>query len=31
MKFNDTVIVIYSESFKNDEEDDFLVKGINIL
>ncbi|REC48694.1 MULTISPECIES: response regulator [Chryseobacterium] len=31
MKFNDTVIVIYSESFKNDEEDDFLVKGINVI
>lgn len=31
MKFNDTVIVIYSENFKNDEEDDFLVKGINVI
>lgn len=31
MKFNDTVIIIYSESFKNDEEDDFLVKGINVI
>ncbi|HAO05806.1 MAG TPA: response regulator [Chryseobacterium sp.] len=31
MKFNDTVIVIYSENFKNDEEEDFLVKGINVI
>ena len=31
MKFNNTVIVIYSENFKNDEEEDFLVKGINVI
>lgn len=31
MKFNDTVIVIYSENFKNGEEEDFWVKGINVI
>lgn len=31
VKFNTMVILIYSENFKNDEEDDFLVKGANIL
>ncbi|MCQ4141540.1 MULTISPECIES: response regulator [Chryseobacterium] len=31
VKFNTMVILIYSEKFKNDEEDDFLVKGANIL
>lgn len=31
VKFNTMVILIYSENFKNDEEEDFLVKGINVI
>ncbi|WP_336691255.1 MULTISPECIES: response regulator [unclassified Chryseobacterium] len=31
IKFNDTILVIYSDNFKNEDKDEFLVNGANIV
>lgn len=31
IKFNNTILVIYSDNFKNEDKDEFLVKGANIV